>query len=30
YIACTSDFESKKDYIRDKVNQLCAKYPLYE
>jgi glycine hydroxymethyltransferase len=25
-----SDFEAKADYIREGVNALCAKYPLYE
>ena len=29
YLTCT-DFDNKADYIRDGVNELCAKYPLYE
>ncbi len=29
YLACT-DFEGKADYIREGVNELCGKYPLYE
>ncbi len=29
YLTCT-DFDNKADYIRNSVNELCAKYPLYE
>lgn len=29
YLTCT-DFDNKADYIRNGVNELCAKYPLYE
>lgn len=29
YLAVT-DYENKKDYIKDGVAQICAKYPLYE
>ena len=29
YLTCT-DFDNKADYIREEVNKLCAKYPLYE
>ena len=31
YIAlCVTDYEANKDRIREEVNALCAKYPLYE
>ena len=29
YLAVT-DFDNKKDYIKNGVAQICAKYPLYE
>ncbi len=29
YLACT-DFDNKADYIREGVNELCSKHPLYE